>query len=68
MVRDLTICQAARIADCHVNTIKNYERKGFTHPLRDRNNHRRYSLQEALKLKEILSARLRGQDEQEKNS
>ena len=62
-MEELTICQVAKIADCHINTVKNYEKRGYIHPLRNNNNHRRYSLQEALKVKEILSTRTRGENE-----
>jgi DNA-binding transcriptional MerR regulator len=54
---NLTISDVARIARCHVNTVKNYERRGYIKPLRDNNNFRRYSQQEALKLKELLEIR-----------
>ncbi|GAG37418.1 unnamed protein product [marine sediment metagenome] len=60
MGEDLTVCQVARIAGCHIGTVKNYERKGYIQSLRDGNNYRRYSLQEALKLKEILGIRKKG--------
>lgn len=63
MMEDLRIYQVAKIANCHINTVKNYEKKGYIEALRDANNHRRYSLQEALKLKEILSIRTRGAKE-----
>lgn len=55
--RNLTICDVAKIADCHINTVKNYEKRGYIKPARDNNNFRRYSQQEALKLKKLLSIR-----------
>jgi len=57
---DLTVSQVAKIAGCHINTVLNYEQRGYIQALRDHNNFRRYSLGEALKLKEILSIRTRG--------
>ncbi len=57
---DLRISQIAKIAGCHPNTVLNYEKRGRIEAWRDNNNHRRYSLQEALKLKDILSSRSRG--------
>jgi len=53
----LTISDVARIADCHINTVKNYEKRGYVKPLRDNNNFRRYSQQDALKLKKLLDIR-----------
>ncbi len=55
--RSLTINEVAKIADCHINTVKNYEKRGYIKPLRDNNNFRRYSRQDALKLKKILAIR-----------
>ena len=57
MESNLTISQVANIAGCHRGTVLNYERRGYIKPFRDNNNFRRYSLQEALKLKEILNVR-----------
>ena len=54
---DLTINQVAEICDCHINTVKNYTEKGYIQALRDTNNFRRYSLADALRLKEILNLR-----------
>ena len=54
---DLTAEQVARIAGCHRNTVINYERNGYIRPLRDNNNFRRYTLQDAMKLREILNIR-----------
>ena len=59
-MEDLTVCQVAKIADCHINTVKNYTEKGYVQATRDTNNFRRYSLAEALRLKEILTSRKRG--------
>ena len=60
MEANLKISEVAKIVGCHINTVLNYERRGFIKPLRDNNNFRRYPLQEALKLKEIFSVRIRG--------
>ncbi len=56
---DLTISQVAKICNCHINTVKNYTDRIYIQATRDNNNFRRYSLAEALKLKEILSIRKR---------
>ena len=58
--KNLTVAQVAQIAGCHILTVKNYERRGYIRPWRDNNNHRRFSLAEALKLKEVLTIRKRG--------
>ena len=53
----LTVEQVARIAGCHRNTVLRYEKEGYISPLRDNNNFRRYTKQDALKLKQILEIR-----------
>ena len=55
----LTVAQVARLAGCHDHTVRAYERKGHISAYRDFNNFRRFTLQEAMKLKEILSCRRR---------
>jgi len=55
--RNLKISDMARIADCHINTVRNYEKRGYIKSARDNNNFRRYSQQDAIKLKEILNIR-----------
>lgn len=67
-MEDLRICQVAKIADCHINTVKNHEKRGHIQPLRDINGFRRYSLKQALKLKEILATRVGEQNGSETNS
>jgi len=54
---NLTPIDVARIACCHPNTVKNYARKGFITPARDINNFFRFTLAEAEKLRDLLSAR-----------
>jgi DNA-binding transcriptional MerR regulator len=54
---DLIVQEVARIADCHRNTVLRYESRGVIRGKRDLNGYRRFSLGEALKLKEILSTR-----------
>jgi DNA-binding transcriptional MerR regulator len=54
---NLTVNQVAGIAGCHRGTVLNYERRGYIKPLRDNNNFRRYTKQDALKLKQILEIR-----------
>jgi len=56
---DLTISQVAEICNCHINTVKNYTERGYIQAFRDNNNFRRYSLADALRLKEILTIRKR---------
>ena len=60
---DLTVSQVAKIVGCHINTVKNYEGRGYIQAMRDNNNIRRYPLAEALKLKEILEIRRRAGNE-----
>jgi DNA-binding transcriptional MerR regulator len=55
--RKLKMDQVAKIAGCHRNNVLNYEQRGFISSMRDHNNHRRYSHQDANKLKEILNIR-----------
>lgn len=54
---NLRVCNVAKVANCHVNTVRAYERKGYIKAMRDNNNFRWFSLQEAIKLKKILSMR-----------
>ena len=63
MEKNLTVAQVAQIAGCHILTVKNYEKRGYIQPWRDINNHRRFSLAEAIKLKEILSIGKRAANE-----
>ena len=54
---NLTVSQVAEIAGCHRLTVLNYTKKGYLKPLRDCNNHRRYTKEDAKKLKELLEIR-----------
>lgn len=54
---DLTISEVSKIADCHINTVKNYEAKGFIKSMRDANNFRRYRRQDAIRLREVIELR-----------
>lgn len=54
---NLTVKQVAGIVGCHRNTVLRYEKYGYVYPMRDKNNYRRYSLQQALKLKKIIDLR-----------
>ena len=56
---NLTISDVSKIAGCHRNTVLNYENRGYIFSMRDTNNFRRYTLEQAIKLKEILSIRMR---------
>ena len=53
----LKVSDVAKIVGCHRNTVLRYDQKGVIHSMRDNNNFRRYSIGEALKLKEIMSFR-----------
>ena len=53
----LTVADVARIANCHRSTVLRYEEKGVLRAKRDTNNFRRYSLEDALRLKNLLSMR-----------
>ena len=54
---NLTVKDVAEIVGCHRNTLLRYEKDGYVSPMRDNNNYRRYTLQQALKLKKILDSR-----------
>lgn len=54
---DLLVNQVADIAGCHPNSVRRYERRGLVRAHRDLNGYRRFTLQEALKLKAKLSWR-----------
>ena len=54
---DLMVSQVAEIAGCHRLTVLNYTIKGYLKPMRDHNNFRRYTKQDALKLKQLLEIR-----------
>jgi excisionase family DNA binding protein len=56
---NLTVAQVARLAGCHDNTVREYERKGHISAYRDFNNFRRFTLQQAMKLKKIINCRRR---------
>lgn len=61
MEANLTVSGVAQIAGCHRNTVLNYEKRGYLKPLRDNNRFRRFSMKEALRLKEILEIRTGGE-------
>jgi DNA-binding transcriptional MerR regulator len=54
---NLTVGEVAEIVGCHRNSVLRYEKEGYVSPKRDRNNYRRYSLQQALKFKKIFNLR-----------
>jgi DNA-binding transcriptional MerR regulator len=54
---NLTVKEVVEIVGCHRNTLLRYEKGGYVSPMRDNNNYRRYTLQQALKLKKILDSR-----------
>ena len=51
---NLTVEQVARIAGCHRSTVLRYEQGGYLFPRRDHNGFRRFSKQDAQKLKQLL--------------
>ena len=53
----LTVAQVAEIADCHRNTVLQYERRGFLKSFRDCNDWRRFTSEDARKLKALLEIR-----------
>ena len=55
---DLRVVEVARVAECHVNTVRRYHEKGVIAASRDHNGHRRFDLSEALKLKKLLNTRV----------
>jgi DNA-binding transcriptional MerR regulator len=59
IIANMTVADVARFAGCHDHTVRSYERKGHIKAYRDFNNFRRFTLEEAIKLKEILSCRKR---------
>ena len=54
---DLRAADVAKIANCHRNTVISYSNRGIISTFRDSNGFRWYSLQDALKLSEILHHR-----------
>lgn len=52
--KKLSISEVAQTAGCRIKTVREYERKGLMRPLKSGNKDRRYSLDEALHLKQIL--------------
>lgn len=57
MYQELTPADVAKIADCHRNTVVRYTEKGVIAASRDHNGFRRYDLNEALKLRQLLRRR-----------
>ena len=53
----LTVAHVAKIANCHPNTVRHYDSKGLIQSQRDINGYRRFSLEQALRLRELLSWR-----------
>lgn len=53
-IPDLLVHQVATVAKCHPNTVRNADRKGLIRSSRDINGWRRFSLEEAIKLREML--------------
>ena len=54
---DLLIADVAKIAGCHPNTVRNYVKKGVLNPSKDVNGFARFSVQDAQRLRTLLSAR-----------
>jgi DNA-binding transcriptional MerR regulator len=53
----LSRSDAARIVECHPNSILNYEKRGLIYSVRDFNGFRWYSLDAVLSLKDKLAVR-----------
>ena len=58
MKANLTIDEVAKFAGCHRNTVYVYEKEGFISPVRDRNNWRRYTMEQAKEVKKIYEIRI----------
>ncbi len=58
---DLRVAEVAKIANCHPLTVRNRERKGDIEASRDLNNHRRFSVEQALRLRDLLTTRIHNQ-------
>jgi len=54
---ELKVAQVASIVGCHRNSVLRYEKKGIIRSFRDHNGFRRFTLEEALKLKRMLAFR-----------
>jgi DNA-binding transcriptional MerR regulator len=54
---ELKVADVARIANCHRLTVIAYERRGILKPTRNIQNHRRFSSEDAQKLKALLALR-----------
>lgn len=64
MPTDFTVHGVAKLAGCSRSTVLRYEQRGVIRSKRDCNNHRRYSPEEAKKLRELLALRTEsGNDE-----
>ncbi len=55
---NLFVAQVAEIAGCHPNTVRRYENRGVLCPKRDMNGYRRYTIKQALELKNALAKRI----------
>jgi len=53
----LLVDDVAKIAGCHRSTVMRYEEKGLITPIRDENNFRRFSLEDALYLRQYFAGR-----------
>ena len=50
----LRVQEVADLLGVHRNTVLNLEQRGYVKPARDFNNHRRFSLHDAMRLKKLL--------------
>ena len=55
---DLMVSEVAAIAGCHPNTVRRYEHRGVVRPQRDLNGYRRYTMEQALELRDALARRV----------
>jgi DNA-binding transcriptional MerR regulator len=54
----LSVAGVAKVAECHRNTVLRYTERGLIRASRYLNGFRWYELSEALKLRELLNARV----------
>lgn len=65
VVTNLKVVDVARLAGCHRNTVLAYEAKGIIQSYRTINGHRRFTIDDAQKLKLILATRWPSDDNEQ---
>jgi DNA-binding transcriptional MerR regulator len=61
----MTVNGVAQLVGCHRETVLNYEKRGFLKAFRDHNGYRRFTKQEAEKLRLLIEFRKPGKNEVE---